>query len=279
VRIDEFTEIAYTLDEGVAHIVLNHPERRNAWGETMALQYRWALHHADNDPAVRVVVLSGAGDHFCVGAERQLLLDIEGRNGSYHVKKVDRPPYPEGTPPELRRNHLAPLSLSVPVIAAIRGGCAGVGFVLATYADIRFVGHNSRISSSFAKLGLPAEFGIAWILPRIMGLPNAAQILYFADIISGAEATRLGWAQGVFDDDEVVNQALTAARRLARSSSGESLRSMKQQLFRDMTAGLDEVYRRSVDDMKAALTHPDFGEGIRAQRDRRPPDFLNQSQD
>jgi len=279
VKIAEFTEISYRVDQGVAHVVLDHPERRNAWGGTMAVEYRWALHHADNDPDVRVVVLSGAGDHFCVGADQKLLSDIEMRNGKYDVKRAEAPPFPEGTPPELQRNHLAPLSVSTPIIAAIRGGCAGAGFVLATYADLRYVGRNSRISSSFAKLGLPAEFGIAWILPRLMGIPNAAQILYFADVIDGVEAARLGWAQAVFDDDVVVEEALDAARRLATSSSGQSLRSMKRQLFRDAAASLGDAYSRSVEDMNAALTHPDLGEGIRAQRERRSPDFRTKNQD
>src|SRR5690606_14521207 len=111
-------EIDYTVHEGVAHVMLNRPDRRNAWGGTMAVEYRWALHHADRDPAVRVVVLSGAGDHFCVGADRALLSAIEMRNGSYDVKPAELPPFPEGTPPELRRNHLAPLTVSVPIIAA-----------------------------------------------------------------------------------------------------------------------------------------------------------------
>ena len=104
----------------------------------MSVEYRWALHHAHSDPAVRVVVLTGAGDAFCVGRRHDLLDEIADAGGAFEKERTALPPYPDGTPSELRHNHTAPLAISTPVIAAINGACAGAGFVLATYADVRW---------------------------------------------------------------------------------------------------------------------------------------------
>lgn len=174
---------------------------------------------------------------------------------------------------ELRHNHLYPLTLSMPVIAAVRGGCAGAGFLLATYADLRFVEDGAKLASAFAGLGLPAEYGMAWLLPRMVGLPNAAQLIYSPGPFDARRAEELGWAQRVCPVGTVVDEALAYAQSLARNSSRESLRMMKRQLFIDSSLGIDEAYRRSVRDMNDALHSEDFREGVRALREKRQPDF------
>ena len=270
----DFTEIEYAVDAGVARVTLNRPGRRNAWSGTMALEYRWALHHADVDPDVRVVVLSGAGEHFCVGADAALLDSIAHDGGAYARPVQEPPPWPDGTPEDLRHNHLFPLVVSTPVIAALHGICAGAGVVVATYADLRFAAAGVRLATSFARLGLPAEYGTGWMLPRIMGLANAAEFLYSGGQLSAGEAQRLGFVQRVVADDALVPATLEYAGRLARESSAESLRVMKRQLFLDAAGDLGTAYRRSVDDMNAALRHPDLEEGLAAFKERRPPNFL-----
>ena len=270
----EFTEISYAVDAGVASVALNRPDRRNAWSAPMALEYRWALYHAHSDPDVRVVVLAGAGEHFCVGADSALLDTISDGDGKYARPAQEPPPWPDGTPEAFRHNHLYPLTISTPVIAALHGICAGAGVVLATYADLRFTTAGARIAPSFARLGLPAEYGTGWMLPRIMGVANAATFLYTSAPVSGDEAHRLGFVQRVVDDADLPAATLEFARRLARESSAESLRVMKRQLFVDATGDLGTAYRRSVEDMNAALRHPDLKEGLAAFRERRPPNFL-----
>lgn len=269
-----FAEIGYATADGVATVTLNQPDRRNAWSGRMAVEYRWALHHADLDPDVRVVVLTGAGRDFCAGAHAEALDRITDGGGDYTPEKLPLPPYPAGSPAGMQRNHLVPLLVSTPIVAAIQGACAGAGFVLATYADLRFVAADAKITSSFARLGLPAEFGINWLLPRMVGLPNAAQLLYTAEVCDGERARELGWAQRVAPADAVLDEALTFARDLARGSSGESLRMMKRQIMVDAWGPFDEAYTRSVDDMNAALRHPDMKEGLAALRERRAPNFL-----
>jgi enoyl-CoA hydratase/carnithine racemase len=271
----DFNELRYEVDAGVALVTLNRPDRRNAWSGPMALEYRWALHHAHTDPAARVVVLAGAGDHFCVGADRGALSDISGSGGAYQRTTADLPPWPDGIPDALRHNHTLPLAVSTPVIAALHGVCAGAGVVLATYADLRFAAAaSSRITPAFARLGLPAEYGTGWVLPRLMGTANAAQFLYSGAPIDAEEAQRLGFVQRVFPDEGLLSATLDYARRLARESSAESLRTMKRALFVDAAGDLAAAYRRSVEDMDAALRHPDLKEGLAALQERRPPDFL-----
>jgi enoyl-CoA hydratase/carnithine racemase len=271
----DFTEIGYGVEAGVAHVTLNRPDRRNAWSGTMTLEYRWALHHAHVDPDVRVVVLSGAGDHFCVGADAGALGAIADRGGAYTPPPAEPAPWPDDAPEALRHNNLFPLLISTPVIAALHGICAGAGVVIATYADLRFAATGLRLATSFARLGLPAEYGTGWMLPRIMGLANAATFLYSGGPISAAVAERLGFVQRVIADADLLPATLEYAGSLARESSAESLRTMKRQLFVDAAGDLGSAYGRSVDDMNAALRHPDLREGLAAFRDRRPPDFLS----
>jgi enoyl-CoA hydratase/carnithine racemase len=274
VEIDEFTELAVEVDSGVASVVLNRPERRNAWGGRMAVEYRWALHHAHTRDDIRVVVVSGAGGDFCVGADSNLLSSIADGNGKYSPERLPLPPFPDGTPETLHHNHSYPLTISAPVIAAVSGGCAGVGFLVATYADLRIAARDARITTSFAKLGLPAEYGLGWLLPRTIGMSNAIDLLYSSRIIDGDEAVRLGWAQRSYAASELLDGALDLARSLARHSSAESLRMMKRQMFIDSTGSFGDAYIRSVNDMNEALGGPDFAEGLAALREGRPTDFL-----
>ena len=275
-RSSEFVELRYEAESGVALVTVDRSERHNAWGGRTAVEYRWALHHAHTDPDVRVVVVTGAGADFSVGADTALLGRISDDGGRYRAEEAELPPFPDDAPPALRHNHTYPLAISTPVIAAINGRCAGVGLVVATYADLRFAADDARITTSFARLGLPAEYGIGWILPRLVGIAGAAQLLYTSAIVDAAEAFRLGLVQRVVPAAELVPATLEFARRLARESSGESLRMMKRQLFVDAWEDLETAYRRSVEEMNRAVAHPDMREGLAALRERRPTDFLHE---
>jgi len=271
---DQFVEVRYEVDAGVATIALDCPERHNAWSGTMAVEYRWALHHAHEDPAVRVVVLTGTGRDFCVGAHTEELDGIGASGGAYERTRAPLPPYPEGTPPEFRHNHCFPLTISTPVIAAIEGACAGAGFVLATYADLRWVASDAKIAPAFARLGLPAEYGTAWLLARQLGVANALELLWSPDVVDAATTVHLGWAQHTAEPGTVLECALDQARRLARHASPLSLATMKRAVLVDAAADMGQAYRRSVDDMNAALRHADFRRGIAAQQAGERADFL-----
>ena len=271
----DFEKLNYQTSKGVALLTLNNPERRNAWGGRMSVEYRWALYHAHNDEDVRVVVVTGTGKDFCVGADSKELNSIESSGGKYKKSKLDLPPYPEETPEAFKRNHAYPMCISKPVIAAVNGSCAGVGFIVASYADLRFGSEDNIIKSAFARLGLPAEYGLGWVLPKIMGRTNAMQILLDGDRLDGTEAYRLGWLQRLFKPEELVTETLSFAEKLARESSGFSMRCMKRQLTFDAEGSFSEAYTRSVDDMNNALKKPDFKEGLRALKEKRATNFLD----
>jgi enoyl-CoA hydratase/carnithine racemase len=274
-KLSEFDKITYEVNRGVALVTLNNPTRRNAWGGRMSVEYRWALYHAHTDDSVRVVVVTGIGDDFCVGADTSELSTIESAGGAYQKAQLELPPYPETAPEAFRRNHAYPWCIEKPVIAAVNGRCAGVGFIVASYADLRFGARNSVLKTAFSKLGLPAEYGLGWILPRIMGKANAMQILLEGDKFSGEEGLRLGWLQKLYEPDQLLEETLRYAQKLAKESASYSLSCMKRQLNFDAEGDFSDAYTRSVTDMNTALTHPDFKEGLRALKEKRPTNFLD----
>ena len=274
-KLSEFDKITYEVNRGVALVTLNNPARRNAWGGRMSVEYRWALYHAHTDDSVRVVVVTGIGDDFCVGADTSELSTIECAGGAYQKAQLELPPYPETAPEAFRRNHAYPWCIEKPVIAAVNGRCAGVGFIVASYADLRFGARNSVLKTAFSKLGLPAEYGLGWILPRIMGKANAMQILLEGDKFSGEEGLRLGWLQKLYEPDQLLEETLRYAQKLAKESASYSLSCMKRQLNFDAEGDFSDAYTRSVTDMNTALTHPDFKEGLRALKEKRPTNFLD----
>jgi enoyl-CoA hydratase/carnithine racemase len=274
VRPDELTDVRYSVDEGVALVELHRPERGNAWGGRMAVEYRWALHWADRDPDARVVVVTGAGRSFCVGADLQALDAIGASGGSYRTERVPPAPWPEETPADMRRNHAYPLSLSVPVIAALNGSVAGAGFVVATYADLRVAATDTKVVTSFAALGVPAEYGIGWVLPRLMGTARALQLLYHPGPLTGTEAAELGWVQQVAPAGAALDEALALARRLAHDCSPRSLRTMKRAVAVDAWGSFDAAYTRSVEDMDANLASSEFRDVVASRRAGRAHDFL-----
>ena len=269
-----FQELRYEVESGVAVVTLDRSERGNAWSGPMSVEYRWALHHAHYDADVRVMVVTGAGDTFCVGADTRALVEIGEAGGGYTKERTPLPPFPEGTPAALRHNHTAPLTVSVPVLAAINGPCAGAGFVLATYADQRWAAAGTKIATSFAGLGLPAEYGTGWMLPRIVGTSRALELLYDPSPRTAEDAQRLGFVDRILPSDELLSGVVDYAQRLARHSAPESLAFMKRAVLVDSIGDLDAAYRRSVVDMDDALRSASFATGVAAARSRARPDFL-----
>jgi enoyl-CoA hydratase/carnithine racemase len=273
----EFEQIDYAVTDNVATVVLSRPGRRNAWTGRMALEYRWALAHADRDPEVGAVVVTGAHGAFCVGADRQILSEVGKAGGSYQRLAAELPPFPDHAPAGLKHNHTYPMALSKPVIAAINGACAGAGFVIACFADLRIAADGAKITPSFAGLGLPAEYGIAWVLPRIVGLQNALEILLTNPVMSAQDALQIGYVRRCWPQDGFAERVHEFAGSIARHSSPSSLAVMKRQLYVDAYGDLETAYVRAVEDMDRMVGEADFSEGLSAMRERRRPTFLPRS--
>ena len=245
-------------NSSVAIITLYRPDRLNALTPEMGPLYAATLQELDADPSVRAIVVTGAGRGFCSGA------DLSSLAGSTD----DLLSYVRGQ--TVQTLPLVALTLATPVATAINGPCAGIGFVLAMSADARFVASDATLSTTFARLGLVAEYGIAWLLPRLVGLPVATDLLLSGRTVTGEEAARLGLATSA---DDAVASALTWAREIATNSSPRSTAMMKRQLLEADGLTLTDAVSKALDAMAEAFTWPDLAEALAARGDKRAPQF------
>jgi enoyl-CoA hydratase/carnithine racemase len=170
-------EALYNVADRVATITLNRPDRLNAWTVVMEREVRAAMEEAERDRSVRAIVLTGAGRGFCAGADMLLLsnvaekgLDETRRGRALHASAGDR----EGVRLDFQKKYSYFPAITKPVIAAIQGPVVGLGLVIALYCDLRFASDAARFGTAFARRGLIAEYGMAWMLPRLVGRPGSA---------------------------------------------------------------------------------------------------------
>ena len=274
----ELKTVRYETSEGVAVVTLDRPDRLNAWTSRMEQELRWVMHDADHDPEARVIVLTGAGRGFCAGADLQALdlLEAGGRYGEVIGRTDSDVPEVEvgaGVRPDFEHGFTWMPGLSKPVIAAVNGPAAGVGFVLMCFADIRFAAEGAKLTTAFARLGLPAEHGVSWVLPRLIGAGRAADLLFSSRIVLAEEARELGLVNETCRRETLMKETLTYARAMAAECSPSSLLSIKRQLWADLLEPLHEAATRAEVAMKRMLSEDDFKEGVRAYREKRPPAF------
>ncbi len=265
----------YDVDAyGIATVTLHRPDRHNAWTGRMHTEYRWCMAQADADPVVRVVVVTGAGSTFCVGADTQALAGHAER-GAYDSGVPDdvvNPGY--GRHSAFDADFAWHFALRVPVIAAINGACAGVGLVLACYCDLRFVRSDAKLTTAAPKLGLPAEYGLSWLLPRLIGATRAADLLLSGRVVLGTEAAAMGLANAALPADELVAHVHSYAHMLATSVSPASLEATKRQMYGDLVRhGLGDSVRESAALLSSMMAGADYREGVAALQERRPPRF------
>lgn len=250
--------VLYAVTERVARVTLNRPDSLNAWTPELGRAYFDRLQEADADPVVRAIVVTGAGRGFCAGADFEYLQEVE-RSGST-------------AEPDPRSQSL-PRSLRKPVIAAINGPCAGLGFVMAMMCDIRFAAPGAKLTTAFARRGLIAEYGLAWVLPRVAGTSAALDLLLSGRTLLAEEAERIGVVDRVSEEGEAGGEAHAYAVELARHSSPTSMAAIKRQLYADQERGLGEATADAVEQMERSFERPDFREGVESFVERRAPDF------
>lgn len=256
-------------DPGVAVITLNRPDRLNAWTSAMGREWRHALAEAEAAADVRAVVVTGAGRGFCAGADTSALTGIAGTGlpGDRAAAGAG------GATGDFDHAFSFALGLSKPLIAAVNGPAAGVGFVLACFADIRFAAAGAKFTTSFGRLGLPAEYGISWLLPRIVGVARAADLLFSSRVVLAEEAQAMGLVNAVVAPEELLDFTLDYAARMAAEISPASLRAMKAQLYADLGRPLHQAATEAEERMLAAFASVDFAEGVAALTEKRPPRF------
>jgi enoyl-CoA hydratase/carnithine racemase len=274
----ELKTIRWEVTGHVGRLTLARPHRRNAWTGRMHLEYRWALTRAEADPDVRVVVITGAESDdgrtaFCVGADLVAVTGHLARGGYDDGLHGAEPPMPEVAEP-FRADFAFQLGMSTPIVAAVNGAAAGVGLVIACFADVRFAVSGATLTTATPKLGYPAEYGLSWLLPRLVGAGRAADWLLSGRRFTTDEAAAAGLFSAVLPPDRLSAHVEDYVTRLARHTSPASVAATKAQLWGDLLHGDPARSVREADRLlRAMATGPDFAEGARALAERRDPEF------
>ena len=269
----ELKNTEYLFDQGIATIFLNRPHRMNAWTGRLHTEYRYLLARANADKAVQAIVVSGRGRGFCVGGDSQAL-EGHSERGSYDpgtTEDIARPGY--GVTREFDAAFAYHFGLDKPVITAINGPAAGVGLALACFADIRFAVPGVKFTTAHGKLNLPAEYGLSWMLPRIMGLGRANDILLTSRVFLSDEALQLGFVNALYEPEELLPKTYDYVRSMIASVSPNSLRQTRWQIYRDLHRDVASSVEESETLLNEMMREADYKEGVRAFVEKRAPDW------
>ena len=261
----------YEIEDRVATLTLDRPKRLNSWTGRMHTEYRWILEQAEHNPDVRVIVVTGAGRGFCAGADTAAL-ESHVERGGYDPgtpAELAQPGY--GVRPEFDANFAFHFGLAKPVIAAVNGPAAGVGLVIACYADLRFAVKGAKLTTAHGKLNLPAEYGLSWLLPRLIGLTRANDLLLSSRVFLTDEAYELGLLNALLEPGELLPYTYDYARKLADDVSPASLRETKRQIYTDLHRDVGASVREADRLLERMITEDDYREAVAAFLERRPP--------
>ncbi len=272
-----YEDVIYEAKDGVGVVTLNRPDALNAFTAAMGQGLKRAVADAVADAAVRVIVLTGAGRGFCAGADMKLLQNItpggarvtgapEAQHDFYSGLGPDVGPHYGG-----RFGYL--LQARKPVIAALNGPAAGLGLVLALYADLRFAGSEAKLTTSFAQRGLIAEHGISWLLPRLIGPSHALDLLLSARKLSAAEAERIGLVNKVLPQATFMQEVMAYARTLAQTVSPRSTAVIKAQIWKALCQDFNAALALADGEMQKSFASADFKEGVAHYVQKRAPAF------
>ena len=270
----ELKNTEYEVDsQGVAIIWLNRPHRMNAWTGRLHTEYRHLLERANSDTAVRAIVVTGRGRGFCVGGDSEALSGHADRGGYDAGINADiaKPGY--GIDEHFDASFAYHFGLDKPVIAAMNGPAAGVGLALACFADLRFAVPDVKFTTAHGKLNLPAEYGLSWMLPKIVGLGRANDLLLTSRVFTSDEALTLGFVNQIFEPAELVAQTVAYAHQLIASVSPNSLRQTRWQIYKDLHRDVASAVIESERLIEDMAMEEDFKEGIAALVEKRPPDW------
>ena len=272
----EYELIKYDVDDPIATITLNRPEQLNAITGSMMAEMKHAMAAAEEDERAVGILLTGAGRGFCAGADMQgLQATSRGERGSGGATFEDAQ---AGAIEEMGEDNFGVtynylMAVRKPIVAAINGPCAGLGFAIAMLCDIRIASDRAVFASAFVNRGLIAEHGLSWILPRVAGPSNALDILWTGRKFYGPEAAQMGVVNRSVPHDQVVPEARNYIKALAERSAPMSLKVIKQQVYRHLMMDSGDALRESNLLMAESLQRDDFKEGVASFVERRPPNF------
>jgi enoyl-CoA hydratase/carnithine racemase len=277
-----YEQLLYEVDDPVAVITLNRPESLNAWTTTMDHELRDAMARAAADRSVVGIVITGAGRAFCAGADMNTLDDLSSGRGDNRPsddsgegddgRSAERFPWADSEG-DFGGRLMFPMAMDKPVIAAVNGAVAGMAYPLALACDIRVVTPKALFVTAFAQRGLIAEWGLSWLLPKLVGPSAAVDLLITSRRVYGEEALKLGLANYLVDEGELLSFCREYVERLASQCSPSSMAIMKRQIYEHYHRGLGEAETSARQLMIDSFSRPDFAEGVQSFIQKRPPEF------
>ncbi|HSE95290.1 MAG TPA: enoyl-CoA hydratase [Methylomirabilota bacterium] len=258
----ETQDLLYDVRDGIATLTLNRPDKLNAFTHQMIDRWGTVLTEAQADPAVRVVVVTGAGRAFCAGGDVARMgtgtpTALDHKNFLWeHIHRIPR----------------ALEALDKPVIAMVNGLAVGAGMGMALMCDLRLAADTARFSTGYAKVGLVPGDGDTYFLPRLVGTARALELLWTADFVEAAEAERLGIVNRVVPAARLAEETVALARRLAEGPQ-VALRMIKRLVYQSMRLDLRTHLDLVSSHMAVVRDTADHREGVQAFKEKRPPRF------
>jgi enoyl-CoA hydratase/carnithine racemase len=255
---DDNTVLFDVDDNGVATFTLNRPERNNGWNPIMERRYYNLLHEADHDDRVRVGIVTGAGRSFCPGVDSGRL-DQQADAARFDLTG--------------RQSPSTPLSTRKPLIGALNGATAGMGLVQALMCDVRIAARGAKFTTAFARRGLAAEYGIAYLLPRLVGQSKALDLLLSSRVFDADEALELGVVNRVVEPGDLMDAAREYATDMAKNCSPAALAVIRHQVWTSIDQDFSTSLRDGYRSMGYLVEAPDFREGVSSYLEKRAPHF------
>ena len=271
----QYRDILYQVEDPVAIITMNRPQRLNAFTRTMLAEIRHAVAAAERDSRVVGIILTGAGRGFCAGMDMAALDEISAAaslDGDEDLA-LAATPGDATMGADFSSAYTYLLAVRKPLLAAVNGPCAGLGFCFAVLSDMRFVERQAKFSTAFAGRGLVAEHAVSWLLPRLIGSSRSLDILWSARRFDGVEAQQMGLADRLCETGTALDTARQYIVDLARTVSPASIMVIKQQVYRHLMMSLGPAMEETNRLMEESLLRPDFREGVRSFLEQREPAF------
>lgn len=269
----DYQQITVDIVDSVLTVTLNRPDKLNAWTQRMESEFRHAIEIAATDPTVRAIVVTGAGRGFCAGAD---MSDLEaGVAGK--LSADDRPQAPvavatTGLGANYGHRFSYLLRVPKPIFVAINGPVAGIGLCMTLFCDFRYMASGQKLTTAFAKRGLIAEHGASWMLPRLVGVTNALDLLFTARTLLTEEAAAMGLVKAL-PTEGLLEAVQAVAANMVREASPRSIGVIKRQVYDGLLQSLDEAWQRADAEMVESFDSEDFREGVAHFLERRPPAF------
>jgi enoyl-CoA hydratase/carnithine racemase len=256
--------LIYEEEEGIATLTMNRPERLNALGDTLRDDLHHAIVRASDNPAVRVIILTGAGRGFCSGGDVKAMHDAKERDQG-------RPLF-EKVAPGRDKTILAMRDAPKPLIAAVNGPAAGAGMNLALACDMRIAATTAKFGETFVKRGLHVDWGGTYFLPRLVGMAKACELIFTGDLIDAEEALAMGLVSNVVPPEELMPTVRQLARKIALGPP-LAIRLAKRALYRSQDSDLRSALEFETYAQNICSETEDAREGIRAFVEKRSPRF------